>query len=62
MTCTTCNTSMRILKIICPEVFVSYQWGQFRDKKYTTQEKVIALVKRVELELDLLCWVDVYGT
>ncbi len=40
----------RVLDIVAPEVFVSYNWGVRLNKGYSTQEMVLALQPRLELE------------
>lgn len=60
------NPTIRVLDIVAPEVFVSYNWGVSTvgsdgAKKYSTQTIVKPLRHRLELEDDLVCWLDVGG-
>ena len=70
MTCPKCTKlnipPIRILEILAPEVFLSYQWGmRVEDDSmngyYITQEFVKKYRKKIELEADVLCWLDVGG-
>jgi len=70
MTCPKCAKlelpPLRILDIIAPEVFLSYQWGhrtQLFDgtSRYSTQEMVKKFRSLIEVQADVLCWLDVGG-
>jgi len=57
-------SSIRILDIITPEVFISYQWG-LRDAnqkdRLFTQQFVNDLRIRIEQTADVICWIDIAG-
>jgi len=56
-------SSIRILDIIVPEVFISYNWGVFDQSTsiYSTQAIVQPLRSRIEDRADVVCWFDVGG-
>lgn len=63
MRCSTCGCMVRVIDVMEPQVFVSYCWGE-RDSttgKYDVQERVVRLVRQVELATDMLCWQDISG-
>ena len=56
----------RIVDLVAPQVFFSYNWGRRRQSEdgiaqWSTQAYVSPLRRRVELETDLLVWQDVCG-
>eukprot|EP00961_Rhodomonas_salina_P034375 463240-Rhodomonas_salina.2 len=58
--------AVRILDIIAPEVFLSYNWGVVQDdgrggREYSTQAIVKPLQQRLEQDEDVVCWFDVGG-
>jgi hypothetical protein len=62
VTCPMCEKanrsgSIRILDIIAPEVFLSYQWG----KEFSTQKIVKRMRPQIEQDADVVCWFDVGG-
>jgi hypothetical protein len=68
MTCQYCRNAnreerIRIIDIVVPEVFISYNWGQYDEvkKNWSTQAWVEPIKKRVEQRTDLICWFDVKG-
>ena len=57
--------NLKILDVIVPQVFFSYNWGKCSldedgSNVYSTQQSVIPLRNRVELSSDLLVRLDVY--
>lgn len=72
MTCPKCSAmglpALRILDILVPEVFLSYNWGvpvhdaeDAATVKYSTQEIVRGFRQHIEVHADVLCWLDVEG-
>jgi len=69
--CPRCRTAgrtwhHRIMDIMAPEVFLSYNWGRRvtpeRGPSYfATQRLVTALQRKIEQEADITCWLDVAG-
>ena len=52
---------IRVLDIISPEVFLSYNWGHKVDDRWSTQEIVKRFRRHIEDASDCLCWLDVEG-
>jgi len=48
---------LRILNVLNPDIFVSYCWGLERK----SQQFITPMVKRIELETDLVCFFDIHG-
>lgn len=71
MTCPKCMKlglpAPRVLDILCPEVFLSYQWGSICDYHpdgspiFSTQKLVKDVRRKIEMRADVLCWLDVEG-
>jgi len=68
--CPICNSqgfpSQRILDILAPEVFLSYNWGAHSENEkgvhtWSTQEMVKQFKREVEYRAEVLCWLDVEG-
>jgi hypothetical protein len=62
LTCPDCKkadvpSEFRILDIINPEVFISYNWG----RELSTQKIVSPMRLIIEQDADVLCWFDVSG-
>jgi len=60
----TCD--LRILDIVVPQVFFSYNWGKKQtledgSDEYSTQKSVTPLRSRIELGTNLLVWLDIGG-
>ena len=61
--CLYCNENIRVLDIVVPEVFLSYNWG-VRDEAagtYSTQEIVRSMRFAIEDGADVVTWFDVGG-
>jgi len=59
-------SAIRVLDIVKPECFISYQWGKVvhpetKEPYNASQESVLRLRSRVELLTSVVCWVDVSG-
>mmetsp|Transcript_37236 Transcript_37236/g.99101 ORF Transcript_37236/g.99101 Transcript_37236/m.99101 type:complete len:1895 (+) Transcript_37236:92-5776(+) len=60
--CSVCGESSRVMDVVPPEVFGSYNWGAKKPNgEYSTQEMVVKLLRDVEFHTDLVCWIDVEG-
>ena len=62
VTCPKCDGQgrpcrMKIIDLIQPQVFFSYQWGRDR----STQNYVVPLRERIEFDTELLVWLDIGG-
>jgi len=67
ISCPYCKVAIRILDIVIPDVFFSYNWG-FKDDRnpaappvWSTQELVAALRPHIERQADVVTWFDVGG-
>eukprot|EP00281_Chroomonas_sp_CCMP1168_P005180 CAMPEP_0206257518 /NCGR_PEP_ID=MMETSP0047_2-20121206/25384_1 /ASSEMBLY_ACC=CAM_ASM_000192 /TAXON_ID=195065 /ORGANISM="Chroomonas mesostigmatica_cf, Strain CCMP1168" /LENGTH=466 /DNA_ID=CAMNT_0053684111 /DNA_START=185 /DNA_END=1585 /DNA_ORIENTATION=+ len=56
-------SSIRIIDVVSPEVYISYHWGvqDPKTKLYSTQAKAKALRSEIEQGADLLCYLDLEG-
>jgi len=67
MSCPRCKakkrvSQFRIVDLVAPQVFFSYNWGkQKQNGAWSTQEYITPLRRRMELQADLLVWQDVCG-
>jgi ankyrin repeat protein/Ca2+-binding EF-hand superfamily protein/GTPase SAR1 family protein len=62
--CEVCCRRIKILDLAPREVFGSYSWGYKLAEsppRFSTQEVVLPLLKQIEIEADVMCWVDVNG-
>ena len=48
---------IRVMDILHPQIFTSYNWGYQK----CTQDLIKPIIKKIEMETDLLCWFDVSG-
>ena len=61
--CPCCASSIRVLDIVVPEVFLSYNWGVFdpSTNTFSTQSIVSAMRRPIEHGADVVTWFDVGG-
>ena len=61
--CPICCLSIRILDIVVPEVFLSYNWGFYDEaaRTHSTQELVRSMRFAIEDGADVVTWFDVGG-
>ena len=66
MSCPRCKSKgrvsqFRIVDLVAPQVFFSYNWGKQKNGAWSTQVYITPLRRRMELQADLLVWQDVCG-